>query len=458
MEMAARTFIFPAFIFALATLFGGCGIFAPDSEKSANERRSEVGAQFRPAGVKPVLPELKDGSPFEDYLRYALLNSPEVEQAYYEWASAVYTITVARSLPDPRLTFQMDIQGGFIPSLTPGINFDIPGPGKLATAAEIAAAASGIKFQVLTGKVLSSALALERACWELQFLDAKMKSLKGSRELLSEIEAQARSLNATGKATVQDILRAQIEQERLKTEIDNLEEAKAPLLEKFKASLGLKPGEAAPPPPLSVPEFPTDASMADKLLDEALKNNPDLKAIEAEIKQAEGSLSMARKANIPDFNFGGQLDALAAPVIFRPMAGMTLPIWREKIAAGIAAAQAVKQASESKLSAAQIALAVQCAEKRYLTKEALRNLETLRLRLIPKAKLALDAAKLAYSSNGVDFLTLLEAERSLLNFDIEEAAANLQRNVSTAELALTLAGRLPEEAEFLKVDSLKNSK
>jgi outer membrane protein TolC len=130
------------------------------------------------------------------------------------------------------------------------------------------------------------------------------------------------------------------------------------------------------------------------------------------------------------------------------MASMTLPIWREKIAAGIAAAQAAKKASEAKLGAAQIALAVQCAEKRYLAREAARNLETLRNSLVPKAAQALDAARSAYAANGVDFLTLLEAERTLLNFDVETAAAVLQKNSSLAELSIVLAGNPPSEASY----------
>lgn len=439
-----------AFFAILCVLaLGGCGVLESSGERQAKAGSAAIGAQLRPAGAKPPLPELKRGSPFEDYLRYALLNSPEVEGAYYDWASAVQSIAVSRSLPDPRLTFQMDIQNGFIPSVMPGIQFDFPGPGKLAAAAEISTAASDAKFHLLVGAVQRAAFDLEKSCWELQFLDARLASLKRSYDILAGMESQASVLNVTGSAKLQDVLRAQIERERLATEIRNLEDSRSPLLERFKASLGLKSVEAAPPPPESVPGFPPEIPMQERMLAEALKGNPALKALEAEIRQAEGSLSMARRAGVPDFSAGGELDARAAPVLFRPMASMTLPIWREKIAAGIAAAQAAKRSSESRLDAAQIALAVQCAEKAYLAREAAQNIESLQVRLIPKALLALDAAKLAYASGKADFLTVLDAERTLLAFDIELAAAQLQRNLSIAELALVIAGRTPPEAEFL---------
>jgi outer membrane protein TolC len=94
---------------------------------------------------------------------------------------------------------------------------------------------------------------------------------------------------------------------------------------------------------------------------EALKRNPGLKSLEAEIRRAEASLSMAHKAGLPDFGVGAEVNAVSIPVMLRPMASMTLPIWREKTSSGIAAARAAKRSAEAKLDAAQIKLAVDCA-------------------------------------------------------------------------------------------------
>jgi len=439
----------PLFCAVLALFLSSCSVLETDSETAAKDKKAAVLAQYRPGGAMPDLPELKEGTPFEDYLKFALLNSPDVESSYYDWSSSVSSITVARSLPDPRVTFQMDIQR-VIPSVMPGIAFDVPGPGKLRASAEIAAAESEAKYYVFIGKILSSAYDLEKACWELRFIDSKLKSLKASLSLLCEIEEQAQAANVSGNATIQDVLRAQIEQERLRTEIRNLEESREPALERFKASLGIDPSKATPPLPASIPDFPNGEALSERLLEQALAGNPQIQELKAGIKQAEAKISLAWKANIPDFTGGTELDALAVPILVRPSASMTLPIWRDKIAAGIEAAEAAKKAADARLSAGQIRLAVSCAEKRYLIREASRNLETLRAKLAPKGSQALEAARAGYSAGKSDFLTLLEAERLLLKFDVEEASAILQRDVSTAELALTLAGRLPESGAFAK--------
>jgi cobalt-zinc-cadmium efflux system outer membrane protein len=64
---------------------------------------------------------------------------------------------------------------------------------------------------------------------------------------------------------------------------------------------------------------------------------------------------------------------------------MSLPVWRDKIAAQIAAAQAGQRAAEARLSAEQITMTVDFAMKTYDYREVTRNLALLREKLIPKA-------------------------------------------------------------------------
>ena len=59
--------------------------------------------------------------------------------------------------------------------------------------------------------------------------------------------------------------------------------------------------------------------------------------------------------------------------MFRPLAGMTFPIWRDKLAAEVAQAQANELAAKSRLKAAQIDLAVNFAEKSFAYRETSRN-------------------------------------------------------------------------------------
>ena len=202
-------------------------------------------------------------------------------------------------------------------------------------------------------------------------------------ELLTSLEQIARAENETGKGTLQDVLRTQIEEDKLRAEIANLHETHRALVAQFKASLGMTANDPEPPVPDNVASPMPDLS-DEQLLDKALAQNFQLKSMEAEIRRAEASIQLARKSKVPDFSAGGEVDVKAAPVIWNPQLSMTLPIWRDKIAAEIAEAQANKHSAEARLTASQISLAVTFAEKLALYREANRNFSALDDQILPK--------------------------------------------------------------------------
>src|SRR5213079_2698770 len=94
--------------------------------------------------------------------------------------------------------------------------------------------------------VLESAFEVKRAYYQLYFQAEKIRVNQETLRLLSDLEKLARAQNEVGKVTLQDVLRAQIEQDRLRTEIANLEDSRTTLLAQFKAALGSKPEGPAP--------------------------------------------------------------------------------------------------------------------------------------------------------------------------------------------------------------------
>jgi outer membrane protein TolC len=142
-------------------------------------------------------------------------------------------------------------------------------------------------------------------------------------------------------------------------------------------------------------------------------------------------------------------DAKASPTMFRPLAGMTLPIWRDKIAAQIAQAQATQRAAEARLDAEQIMVTVDFAMKSYDYREITRNLVLLQDKLIPKARQSLEIARAGYLSGQIDFFNLLDAERTLLDFQLQDVEARTRREIVLADLSLTIAGIAPQGAPLL---------
>src|SRR5262249_8833611 len=153
------------------------------------------------------------------------------------------------------------------------------------------------------------------------------------------LEKLARAQNEVGKVTLQDVLRAQIEQDRLKNEIANLEDSRDSLLTQFKGALGLRADEPTPPLPGRFESTPMDLT-ADKLLEAALPENTLLKSTAADVRAAEASIRLAYKARMPDTTVGLMADAKMSPALYRPWGTVSLPLWRDKLAAQVAEAQA----------------------------------------------------------------------------------------------------------------------
>ena len=139
----------------------------------------------------------------------------------------------------------------------------------------------------------------------------------------------------------------------------------------------------------------------------------------------------------------------SSPLMVTPQLGITLPVWRDKIAAQIAGAQAGKSATEARLSAEEIELAVEFAEKSFLLREAGRSLDLLTDRLLPKARQSVEVAQSGYVSAKVDFLNLLDAQRTLRDLQLSEVDARLQRELALAELSLVVLGKPPANAPLL---------
>jgi len=243
---------------------------------------------------------------------------------------------------------------------------------------------------------------------------------------------------------LQDVLKTQIEADKLGAEIANLEHSRHSLMAQFKAALGMTADDPAPPVPS---EFvSTELDLTDEeLFDKALAQNLQLKAMEAEIRRAEASIQVARKGRVPDFSVGGEVDVKAAPIVWNPQLSMTLPIWRDKIAAEIAEAQEKKRAAEARFTAEQILLAVDFAEDAHLYHEANRNLSVLDERLVPHAQQSLDVTRAAYLSGRLEFLNVIDAERVLLDLQLERVEARMQREISLAELSLIISGATPTQ-------------
>lgn len=435
---------------AAGALIAGCRGKPLAAELESRRSLDVVGGAYRPGGEKPTLPTLTVESRLQDFLLFAMLNNPSVEARYYEWAASIENTTTARSLPDPRLTFETDIADAVM-TLMPGLMMDFPGPGKLRAAGQAAHAESVAAYFAFKQEVLATAHAVKSAYFRLKFLDRRLAIVGQTRDLLIDFEDLARQQNAAGRVTLQDVLRAQIARERVQNDLENLEDSRSALMAEWKSALGLSPQQSDPPAPLTFDWTEDDPDVA-LIWSVASSQNPLLLRMRAEVDRAQAMLELAKRAGVPDFSLGIEGDVKASPVMLRPSAAVTLPIWRDKIEAELAGAQARKAAAEARLTAEQIALATDLAAALYAYRESVRNIALASDRLLPRARQSLEAARSGYVTGRASFLDLIDAERSLLDFELMLLEAQTQRELALSTLSLLIAGNSPPGAPLLPVN------
>jgi cobalt-zinc-cadmium efflux system outer membrane protein len=405
----------------------------PDGLRSAREAWSHA---TPPADLRQ-LPDLTDAS-LDDLIIEACQRNPGLEAAAATWEAALERVEVSGSLPDPRLTggyFLEEVQTRTGPmQWRLGISQPLPAWGALDSAERKALAmaqASGARYESARLRLVEDI----RKTWaELAWIDEAVRVTAPHRDLLQSWELVARTRYSTGLGGEPDVIRAQVELGKLGDRVRSLEDLRRPMLARVNAAL----------------DRPTSADLprasfedADNLpfRDEELRallstSSPELRALRHEIQAAEAHLELARANAWPETSLGldwtrigkGGDDALAVT------AGISLPIRRSRIRAGISASEAQLSAAQAQHRMAANELASDVELELYRLRDSERRLSLFRDSLEPKGEESVQVTHVAYQSGDSTFLDLVDAERVLLEFQLATARARADRAQALATL------------------------
>ena len=89
------------------------------------------------------------------------------------------------------------------------------------------------------------------------------------------------------------------------------------------------------------------------------------------------------------------------------------------------------------------------AEKSFTCRETSRNVALIENELIPKARQSVETVRAGYRTGKMDFSAMTDAERMLLDLQLEAVQARTDREMALAELSLMVAGVPPAKAPLL---------
>ncbi len=314
----------------------------------------------------------------------------------------------------------------------------IPYPGRLHLKGEEALASADALFNDFASAKLELIRLVKTAYFELVFAHSAIEINEADQRLLQEFKAITSARYAVGKGNLQEVIRADLDLAKVEHRQIvlgrnlNIDTARLNLLLGRAAGLSL-------PVPSGLPET-TALREKDSLIKMALFNNPEIKAAKSRIEAGEASLKLARLQSYPDFALVGSYNRAWANEDLRPFVGvsMNVPIQFGRLRAekNIAVAKLGRARSMLKAMQDQVRFRLEKAVQRI---EEFRHAERLfRKTIIPESELNLNAARAGYGDGKNDFLTLITAQRGLVNAQLEHKRIMVDLRIWEANLARSI--------------------
>jgi len=225
-----------------------------------------------PAPEVTEIPPVGTDSSLEDLVQYALVRNPGLLAAFERWRAAAERVPQAEALPAPRLTladYLAEVETRVGP-MRARIGLAQPFPwfgkrGAAASAAEHLARAAGSEVDAQRLALVSR---VRKAWYELGWLGQAIEITERHRELLLRWEDVARSQFESGRGSLADVIRAQVELGKLENRVQALRDLRRPTAARLNAALGREADAVLPTPPAGpsdVDELDGDALRVERI-------------------------------------------------------------------------------------------------------------------------------------------------------------------------------------------------
>ncbi len=384
-----------------------------------------------------------------------LEENPGIRSAWAESEARYSRIDQAVSLPDPTVSYRVFVE---TPETRVGpqehsleISQGIPWNSKRRLQGEQARLmADGSTWQA-TDRERVLVAGLKKTYFEAAYLQEAILVLEEEKTLLERFEQIALTRYSTGKGIQQSVVKVQ-------ADISRLEERKVGLREKLRV-LQQRMADLIGRPETNLALDPITLPMNERLVrtartvDYDVDAHPAVRAVQDRIQAGETWVRRRTLEKRPDFKVGlgytlvgdrsDPAGVLNPPIdngndILGLTFGVTIPLYRKRIHAGITEAEQTVRRDQEALESVRDDLEYQLQQAATRMQSDGERAGLFEKVIIPQAEQSLASAESAYSTGGLGFLDLLDAERILfqarlsyhrLVSDFWSAAAELEEAI-----------------------------
>lgn len=397
----------------------------------------------------------------DHYLQEAAQNNPELQALVYEYRSILEQAPQVGTLPDPEVMFMYFANprnySNPFSRMTLSATQRFPWFGSLNTAEKKVQNIARAQLE----KVINTRNRLFRDIKKVWFwmyeINHHIKVFQENLELLSMLESTADILYETGEASQVDLIRIQIERDKILTLIKQMEERLEPLQIQFNTLLNRDPHAV-----INVPmpmETNTLALSPSEILAKIQAQSPQLSRLDYNKQAAEYALEEARLSGLPSFGVG--VEAMAPNYMYMPLMpgdrtalvaklSIKVPLYRNRYNAQQREARLDIRSIEAQQTEVGNRLLADAEKRLQQYSDAQYRIDLYEDQLMPKTRQALEIAIEAYSTEVGNFEELIQLQRQILDYEMGLNTAYVERNIAVAELEY-LYGRYnvgPDEIEL----------
>jgi outer membrane protein, heavy metal efflux system len=380
----------------------------------------------------------------------ALKTNPEIQAAKSKVEAARARAGQSTYLEDPELNLEAwgvplnhPIRYRSANPLIIGLRQKLPFYGKLGLKGEMANQEMKMVEEELRAKEQEIVAKVKSAYADYFMASKGVEIYKELLDLIRHTSTTAEGLYQVGKAPQQDVIKALLERTELLNKLTGAEKDLVTSRARLNTLLSRSPDSffGSPGEPI-LTAVSLDVSGLERL---TLEQRPELRGLESSISRSEKAVQLAeRNRKYPDFMVG--LQYWVAPDqsprhMYAPMVTVTIPFspWtKAKHDYEIEEALAERQVAKANLAAMKNMAVLEVREASAKVDAALRSVSIYRDGLLPQTEQSFQAAVAAYQTGGVNFMTLLDAQRTIRDVrmgyykalvDYEQSRADLERAV-----------------------------
>lgn len=385
-----------------------------------------------------------------DLLAEAVRNNPEIRAAGNELEAAQQRVSPAGAFDDPVLeagviNAPLASQAFRREDMTMkmlGLSQKFPYPGKRGLRRDVAAKdAESVShaYQETVNRVVRD---VKAAYFELAFVAESARLVEKNRQVLEQFLLISESRYAVGQGTQADVLKAQTQLTRLVDELIKLARERQAIEAELARTLG-RASDAGMAAPATL-RLPKAVLPFESLRETALTERPQLLALKSLIDRSDKALDLARRDYYPDFDvklsYGQRermLDGTRRDDMLSLTVAINLPLWHEsKRDPRVAEAIAMRNQAADLHRALQNEVSSQLRRQVASAEQSLKSAHLYETGILPQARLVVESSLAAYRVNRVDFLTLLDSQMTVFDYEIGYASAVSSYNKALAEIEL----------------------